>query len=127
MSLRNKSKGKTQPVKAFLLFEFLNEEEPDEQRIKEIDFARSWIFCDEDQKNTVTVFIPPPYNGEKCKLLHDLVKSESSPPDDWPTYAITIKGHAGEDSIFFSLKKSSFIYFYIIICSTYKYKQNKRF
>ena len=70
--------------------------------------------------------MPPPYNGEKCKLLHDLVKSESPPPDDWPTYAISIKGHDAEDSFFFH-KKRNFIYFYIIICSTYKYKQNNNF
>lgn len=39
-------------------------------------------------------YMEPPYGDEDKKLIQDLIKNRSDPPENWPLYQISLQGHA---------------------------------
>ncbi|XP_043266987.1 uncharacterized protein [Venturia canescens] len=76
----------------FKLVEF--REENDGQK-KSVDvIPSSWIAYDKNTDGLMAKFMPPPYDEENSALLHSLIECCAPAPEDWPAYAVTVRGRA---------------------------------
>lgn len=63
----------------------------------------SWLHFDKSADDLVTKFMPPPYSKSKSDHLHSIVKACESPPQQWPTFRVSIKGSARKLPFFISI------------------------
>ncbi|XP_071629980.1 uncharacterized protein [Temnothorax longispinosus] len=54
----------------------------------------SWISYDTKIGSCIAPYMEPPYGDEDKKLIQDLIKNMSDPPESWPLYKISLQGHA---------------------------------
>lgn len=84
-------------LKEYQIFEFINDDDDGEEKMKEIEFApKSWISFNEEDFQLYAKFMPPPYNLKSRKFLKQLLKSKLEAPQEWPKYPINLRGHAGK-------------------------------
>lgn len=66
-------------------------------KMKSIELVpTSWITLNNINKKCRVIYPGPPYTEEKKQKIRSMVKNLINPEDDWPTYAVELKGSAGE-------------------------------
>lgn len=56
----------------------------------------TWITFNGHTEKCECKFLPPTYNADDFDLLHGFVKQRAPPPEDWPSYPVTLCGHASK-------------------------------
>lgn len=82
-------------IKAFQLVEF--DPKNKKQKRGTIECVPStWISFNPSTGRCQCKFMPPPYSPEDSELLCSFVKEQCPPPESWPQYPMTLRGHASE-------------------------------
>lgn len=82
-------------LQEFTLVEFIHRGR--KRKVEQIDVVpSSWLLHGKQNNQAVTKFHPSPIEGEDIDLLHDIVKSKSEPPENWPYLSVKLVGRASK-------------------------------
>ena len=87
----------------YTLVKFIPEEGKDSGKIEIEIVPSTWIDYEKNSRKFVTRFMPKPYTKMKTQKLYKMVEDLEESLDDWPTFEIEIRGHAG--NVFFQTLK----------------------